>query len=162
MHTTNLIFGVSIMMSLIAWNQVGIRYFDFRDNNRDFRTAVNPILLLHSFRFVGLAFIVPGVVDAGLDPSWAFPAAMGDLSSAVLALTALFLDRTKAFRLSVWIFNIVGSADLILAFIRGPQVNIVPSLGAAYFIIIIPVPLLILTHITVFKLLVRKRTLEGS
>lgn len=160
MYTTNLLFGVSIIMSLIAWNQVGNRYFGFRYKNREFKTAVTPILLLHSFRFIGLSFLVPGVVTAGLNPSWAVPAAVGDMSAAVLALTALFLIRTNPFRMFVWIFNIVGSADLILAFIKGPLDNIVPSLGAAYFIIIIPVPLLILTHITVFKLLLHKRPVE--
>jgi hypothetical protein len=160
MHTTNLIFGVSILMSLIAWNQVGKRYFGFGHETREFRAAVTPILLLHSFRFIGLAFIVPGVVNPGLDPSWAFPAAVGDLSAAVLALTALFLSRTVYFRLFVWIFNIIGAADLILAFIKGPLANIVPSLGATYFIIVIPVPLLILTHISIFKLLMRKRPIE--
>jgi hypothetical protein len=160
MYTTNLIFGVSILMSLIAWNQVGKRYFGFQREDRDFKATVTPILLLHSFRFIGLSFLVPGVVNAGLDPSWAVPAAAGDMSAAVLALTALFLIKTRSFRLFVWIFNIVGAADLLLAFVRGPLENIVPSLGAAYFIIIIPVPLLILTHITVFKLLLHNRPVE--
>lgn len=157
MPIMNLLFGGSILMSLIAWNQVGNRYLGFRDKDRDFRTAVTPILLLHSFRFIGLSFLVPGVVNAGLNPSWALDAAVGDLSAAILALTALFLIRTKAFRPFVWIFSIVGAGDLILAFITGPLDNIVPSLGAAYFIVIVPVPLLLLTHITVFKLLLRKR-----
>jgi len=160
MHTTNLFFGVSILMSLIAWNQAGNRYFGFRNKDREFKTAVTPILLLHSFRFIGLSFLVPGVVNAGLDPSWAVPAAVGDMTAAVLALTALFLIRTRPFRMFVWLFNIVGSADLILAFIKGPLDNIVPSLGATYFIVIVPVPLLILTHITVFKLLLSKRTVK--
>lgn len=160
MYTTNLLFGVSILMSLIAWNQVGNRYLGFRHKNREFKTAVTPILLLHSFRFIGLSFLVPGVVNPGLDPSWAVPAAVGDMSAAVLALAALFLVRTRPFRVFVWIFNIVGAADLLLAFIKGPLDNIVPSLGAAYFIIIILVPLLILTHITVFKLLLHKRPVD--
>jgi len=160
MYTTNLLFGASVIMSLIAWNQVGNRYFGFRNKDRDFRTAVTPILLLHSFRFIGLSFLVPGVVNAGLAPSWAVPAAIGDMSAAVLALTALFLVRAKPFRVFVWIFNIVGAADLLLAFIKGPLDNIVPSVGAAYFIIVMLVPLLILTHITVFKLLLNKRPVD--
>jgi len=147
-------------MSLLAWNQVGKRYFGFGLKNREFRAAVTPMLLLHSFRFIGLAFIIPGVVNPGLDPSWAFPAAVGDLSAAVLALTALFLVRSNYFRPFVWIFNIIGASDLLLAFIKGPLANIVPSLGAAYFIIIILVPLLILTHISIFKLLLHKRPIE--
>lgn len=156
MYTTNLIFGASIIMSLIAWNQVGKRYLGFQQKDREFKTAVTPILLLHSFRFIGLSFLVPGVVNASLNPSWAVSAAVGDVSAAVLALTTLFLVKTKTFRMFVWIFNTVGAADLTLAFIKGPLDNIVPSLGAAYFIVIIPVPLLILTHITVFRLLLRK------
>lgn len=160
MYTTNLIFGASIIMSLIVWNQVGKRYFGFQHGDREFKATVTPILLLHSFRFIGLSFLVPGVVNAGLNPSWAVPAAVGDMSAAALALTALFLIKTKPFRLFVWIFNIVGSADLILAFIKRPLDNIVPSLGASYFIVIILVPLLILTHLTVFKLLLHNRANE--
>jgi hypothetical protein len=40
-----------------------------------------------------------------------------------------------------------------LAFVDGPRYNILPFLGADYFIVILYVPILLLTHMMVFKLL---------
>jgi hypothetical protein len=49
---------------------------------------------LHSFRFVGLAFLVKGVVSPELPAAFAVPAAYGDLIAAVLALLALAALRS--------------------------------------------------------------------
>jgi hypothetical protein len=49
---------------------------------------------LHGFRFVGLAFLVKGVVAPELPAAFAMPAAYGDLIAAVLALFALAALRS--------------------------------------------------------------------
>jgi hypothetical protein len=118
--------------------------------------AVHPILLLHCFRFVGLAFLLPGVVSSDLASAWALPAAYGDLGAALLALLALACLRTTFGVALVWIFNVWGSADLLFAFYRGNQVGLEPGqLGADYFIVTVLVPLLLLTHGLLFRILGR-------
>ena len=118
--------------------------------------AAHPILLLHCFRFVGLAFLLPGVVSSDLTSAWALPAAYGDLGAALLALLALACLRTTFGVALVWIFNVWGSADLLFAFYRGNQVGLEPGqLGAGYFIVTMLVPLLLLTHGLLFRILWR-------
>ena len=60
-----LVFGISIAFSLIAWGIVARHLWP--DQRRLTRAdALRPLLLLHAFRFVGLSFLVPGVVSLDL------------------------------------------------------------------------------------------------
>jgi hypothetical protein len=116
------------------------------------------VLLFHSFRFVGLAFLVPGVVSPDLPDAFARPAAYGDLLTAILALLSMAFLRQPIGVLLVWLFNVIGSADLLYAFYNGNRtaVGINPGLqGAAFFIPTVLVPLLLITHGLVFRILLR-------
>jgi len=151
---------MSVLMSLMVWNKVNRQYLWPRVSHPDLKTAVQPVLFLHCFRFAGLSFLVPGVVNAGLNPAWAMPAAWGDFTAACLAFITLLLINSASFRPLLWIFNIWGLADLLLAFVDGPRYNILPFLGAGYFIVILYVPILLLTHLAVFKLLLKNKKLQ--
>ena len=86
MMPTRALFGISIAFSFIAWGIVLAQYLWPVLRGRPRRDAMRPLILLHCFRFVGLSFLVPGVVSPDLPPAWALPAAYGDLIAAVLAL----------------------------------------------------------------------------
>ena len=86
---TQLAFFVSIAFSCIAWGIVATRYIWPQLRLRQRAEALRPLLILHSFRFVGLAFLVPGVVSPDLPSAFAHSAAYGDIIAAVLALLAL-------------------------------------------------------------------------
>jgi hypothetical protein len=106
-----------------------------------------------------LAFLVPGVVSPQLPLAFARPAAYGDLSTAVLALLAMATLRNRLGTILVWTFNLLGTADLLYAFYQGNRtiVGLAPGLqGAAYFIPTVLVPLLLITHGVVFRLLLRR------
>lgn len=148
-------------MSFMIWNRIIRIYFGSRSKDLGLKKAVQPILFLHSFRFVGLAFLVPGVVGPNLNPAWANSAAFGDLAVAILAFAAILLTNRPSFRVALWAFNILGSLDLLKAFIEGPIYNIVPSLHATYFLLVIYVPLLSLTHLTVFRMLLKNQKLSN-
>jgi hypothetical protein len=119
--------------------------------------ALRPLLLLHGTRFIGLAFLVPGVVSPELSGEFARPAAYGDLIAALLALLALAALESRPGIALVWLFNIWGTADLLYAFYQGRiGVGFEPGqLGAAYFIPTVVVPLLLVTHGLVFRILLR-------
>ena len=120
--------------------------------------TLRPILLLHSFRFVGLAFLVPGVVSPDLPDSFARPAAYGDLTTAILALLGVATLKRPIGMIVVWVFNVVGTTDLIYAFYQGGRtgLDLSPGLqGAAYFMPTVLVPLLIVTHVIVFRILLK-------
>ena len=151
------LFGTSVALSIVAWGIVAARYLWPALRNRPRAEALRPLLLLHSFRFIGLAFLVPGVVSPDLPGAYARPAAYGDLIAALLALLALAGLRSGLGIVLVWVFNLWGSADLLFAFYQGViGVGLEPGqLGAAYFIPTVVVPLLLITHGLVFRLLLQ-------
>jgi len=121
--------------------------------------AHRAIATVHSFRFFGLVFILPGVVGPHLPADFAAFAAYWDFATAVLAMLALLTVQIRPlFWLFVAGFNLVGAADLILDYYHAVRVGlpaIAGQLGAAYVIPVIYVPALMITHIAAFYLLLR-------
>src|SRR5215831_7386468 len=157
--TPQIIFFTSVFMSFILWATVAARYIWPALQARPRADALYPILLLHASRFVGLAFLVPGVVSPDLPIAFARPAAYGDLMTTVLALLALALLQSRLGRVLVWVFNCCGTADLLYAFYQGNRTGLghAPGqMGAAYFIPTLLVPLLVLTYGLVFRLLLTR------
>src|SRR5260370_5352935 len=113
---TQLAFFVSIAFSLIAWGIVAARYIWPELRLRQRADALRPLLILHSFRFIGLAFLVPGVVSPDLPSAFAHSAAYGDIIAAILALLALISLPTASAVVIAWIFSLWGTADLFNAF----------------------------------------------
>jgi hypothetical protein len=149
-------FFVSIAFSFVAWGIAAVRYIwpELRDRRRD--DALRPLLILHSFRFEGLVFLVPGVVSPDLPAAFAHSAAYGDIMAATLALLSLLTLPTRAGIVIVWIFNLWGSADLLRAFYEGNANGLLAGqLGAAYFIPTFVVPLLLITHGLIFRILLQ-------
>jgi hypothetical protein len=127
---------------------------------RHSRESLKPILLLHAFRFLGLAFLVPGVVSPLLPAAFAQPVAYGDFISATLALLALTKLGTRTGTAVTWFFNIFGTADLLFAFYQGARISLPNTpglLGAGFFVLTLYVPLLLITHGLVFRMLLRTK-----
>src|SRR5579859_253821 len=154
------LFGISVTFGLAAWGAVAWRYIWPALRERPSPENLKPILLLHGFRFLGLAFLAPGVVSRELPAAFARPAAYGDLLTAFLALLALAILGTRAGTVMTWVFNIFGTADLLFAFTQGGRISLPDTpglLGAGYFILTAFVPLLLITHGLAFRILLRTR-----
>jgi hypothetical protein len=140
-----LCFGAYIWPWLKAMNQV---------------EAQRAIATLHSFRFFGLVFLLPGVVGSNLPESFTTFAAYGDFATGVLAMLALVTIRIRPlFWLFVVAFNVVGAVDILVDYYHATQVNLpamAGELGATYAIPIIFVPLLMITHAIALYWLVRR------
>jgi hypothetical protein len=117
-----------------------------------------PILLLHSMRHLGLMFLTRGATFPGMPPQFAYPAAFGDLITAILAFAAipLVLRRSSGAKPAVWIFNIFGTLDLLAAITFATIYDAPVSMGPAYWIPAFWVPLLLVTHYVTFVLLRRR------
>jgi len=100
------LFGISVAFGFIAWGLVAAQYFWPLLRTQTRGDALRPLLLLHSFRFIGLAFLVKGVVAPELPAAFAVPAAYGDLIAALLALVALAALRSWFGIPLVWVFNL--------------------------------------------------------
>lgn len=112
-----LLFAGSVALSLLAWGVVCLRCWPSL-RRMPLADAARPILLLHSFRFLGLAFVIPGVVSPALQAEFAVPAAYGDLGAVVLAWLAWFALGSSSARVALWVFNLWGTVDLLSAFFQ--------------------------------------------
>jgi hypothetical protein len=151
--TVNLLFS-----TLVFWIAARLYLFP-RLHELEPRTVLLPILLLHGLRHLGLMFLAPGAVYAGIPPQFSYPAAFGDLLAAVLALIAIpaVASRARLARPLVWLFNIEGSVDLIVAIILATAYDAAPLMGPAYWIPAFWVPALLVTHYITFVVLLRGR-----
>jgi hypothetical protein len=154
------IFRLHLILGYVAWLLCFGVYLMPRLKSMDLVAAQRAIATLHSFRFFGLVFILPGVVGPNLPAAgFATFAAYWDLATGVLAILALLTVGIRAlFWLFVVAFNLVGTIDLILNYYHATQVGLpalAGQLGAAYAIPIIYVPVLMITHIFAFYLLLR-------
>lgn len=133
-HAAATLVFASIAFSSIAWGIVTARYIWPGLRIRPRSEALRPLLTLHSFRFIGLAFLVPGVVSPNLPSAFARSAASGDIIAATLALLALLSLRSGFGLVIAWIFNLWGSADILNAFYQANHAGLLAGqLGAAYF-----------------------------
>jgi len=150
-------FFVSIAFSLIAWSIVTARYIWPELRVRQRSEALRPLLVLNTFRFLGLSFLVPGVVSHDLPPGFAYPAAYGDLLAAILALLSLLWLQHGVGVIIAWVFNVWGAADLVNAFYQASHAGLhAGQLGAAYFIPTLIVPLLLIAHVLAFRILLER------
>jgi hypothetical protein len=153
------VFWMHLVLGYVAWLLVLGAYVWPRFKTMEWVDSQRAIATLHSFRFFGLVFLLPGVIGPNLPPSFAEFAAYGDFATGILAILALLTVRMRSlFSLFVIAFNVVGAADILIDYYHGNQVGlaaIAGQLGATYAIPIIYVPALMITHIVAFYLLVR-------
>ena len=153
------VFGLQLLLGYAPWLLLLGAYALPRLRSMDPVQAQRIIATLHSFRFFGLVFIVPGVVGPDLPAAFATSAAYGDFATGVLAMLALLTVRVRPlFWLLVVAFNAVGAADLLLNYYHGVQFGLpehAGALAATYWIPILYVPALMITHVLALYLLVR-------
>ena len=153
------LLGVSVAFSFVAFAWVMRLYAWPHLQAMSRESALQALIAPHMFRFIGLSFLVPGVVGTSLPSAFAVPAAYGDLAATVLSMIAMVAlsARTSWAIGAVWVFNVVGMTDLLFAFYQGLIAVGLPSgaLGAAFYIPTMIVPPLLVTHAMIFWLLVR-------
>src|SRR5271170_2416508 len=159
MMSAEALFQLHLVFGYVAWLLLFGSYVLPWLRSMDRLAAQRAIATLHSFRFFGLVFLLPGVVSPDLPAGFAMYAAYGDFTTGVLAMLALLTVRIRQlFWLFVVAFNLVGFVDLILDYYHAVQIDLpakAGELGAAYAIPIIYVPLLLITHIVAFYLVMR-------
>jgi hypothetical protein len=157
-----LCFFTSIAFAFIAWGIVAKQYIWPKLRLLQRAEALRPILILHCFRFIGLAFLVPGVASPDLPSAFAHSAAYGDVIAAALALLSLASLSRGSGVVIAWIFNLWGSADILNAFYQANAAGLIPGqLGAAYFLPTLVVPLLLITHGLAFRILLQHQRVSA-
>jgi hypothetical protein len=157
------IFNLHLVLGYVAWLLCfGVYVWPWL-KTMDQVEAQRAIATLHSFRFFGLVFILPGIVSPNLPASFATFAAYWDLVTGVLAMLALLTIRIRPlFWGFVVAFNLVGVVDLILDYYHATRIGLpamAGQLNVAYVIPILYVPLLMITHVVAFYLLLRPQSM---
>ena len=155
------IFGINVLASFASSVAAAVLFAMPWLQAQNTHVALLWLVVPHMFlRFIGLGFLVPGVVSASLPKSWAAPAAYGDLVAGILAIIAaagVACNLPWAIE-AVWIFNIWGAVALFYGFYKGLRVNLAlepGSLGAGYYLVTTIVPPLLVSHALVFVILLR-------
>lgn len=165
-----IIFQMHLVLGYVAWLLCFSVYLWPKLRSMGPTEAQRAIATLHSFRFFGLVFILPGVIGPNLPAGFGTFAAYGDFATGLLALLALMTFRVRPlFWAFVGAFNVMGTVDILVDYYHGVQLGLPAlsgELGAAYVIPIIYVPLLMITHGAAFYLMVRQpraiRNLPGE
>ena len=153
------IFGIQFLLSLVGFSMVAKVYVAPRIATLPLHEALLPLVCVHAFRHVGLVFLVHAVVAPTLSPVFALSAAYGDLLAGLLSLLTIFALRARwrgALALT-WLFNVVGTLDLLNAFYQGIRHQVPPHLGSAWYIPTVAVPALLVSHGMIFARLARRR-----
>jgi hypothetical protein len=160
------LFQIQLALGYVAWLLCFGTYVLPRLRSMGRVGAHRAIATLHSFRFFGLVFILPGVVGPNLPVGFATFAAYGDFATGLLAMLALSTVRIRPLFWSfVVAFNLVGTADIVIDYYHAIQLGLpalAGQLGATYAIPIIYVPLLMISHFVAFYWLVRPAGLEAA
>ena len=154
------LFRIQLIFGYIAWLLCFRAYLWPRLKAMDGFSAQRAIATLHSFRFFGLVFLLPGVVSPDLPAGFASFAAYGDFATGVLAILALLSTRIRPLFWSLVVaFNLVGTIDLVVDYYHAIQTGVAAmpgQLASTYAIPIIYVPLLMITHVSAFYLMARQ------
>src|ERR1700744_1086058 len=114
------IFLTHLVLGYVPWLLCFSAYVWPRLKSMDPVEAQRAIATLHSFRFFGLVFTVPGVVGPNLPAGFATFAAYVDFATGLLAMLALLAVRIRPlFWAFVVAFNVVGVADIIIDYYHG-------------------------------------------
>jgi hypothetical protein len=155
------VFLLNIAGIFVAFALVARLYIWPRVHRMSRDDALVILMLPHTFRVMGLGFLIDGVVSPELPSKAAIPAAWGDFGAASLAMIAIAAIRTRQrFAIAlVWLFSLWGSIDLLYAYYNGIASDIDPGwFEAYYYIVALVVPALLVTHGLIFRILIRSRT----
>lgn len=150
----NAIFGLQFILSMIMWSLIAKWLMAPWLKKMSAHEALLWLTIPHAFRYIGMVFLVPGVVSQDMPSNFATLAGYGDLATALIAMLALVALRYKwvGALVLVWLFNIVGTVDLLNAL---PRQEAVPNFEAAWYIPTFLVPLLLVTHFMIFVRLLK-------
>ncbi len=156
-----IIFWMQLITSVFVFSIVAVWYVWPYLTNISRSSALTLLLFVHVPRYVGMTLLVTGMIDPKLPREFLSSGAYGDLLEAALALASVFALRSN-WRFAVplvWVTNTWGFADLLNG-VRGVLQLNVPSfnLGTIWYIYTFYAPLVVVSHLTIFLILIKSRS----
>jgi hypothetical protein len=162
--TTELVFPAQVILGLITWSLLARWFLVPRIAGLPRESALQPLLAVHTLRYIGLVFLAPAATAPSLAQTFAVPAGLGTAIAGVLALMSIALLRARS-PLAIpviWIFSLEGIADFANAFLQARSAGVVAQLGAAYYVPIVIVPAALVAHVMIVGLLLRRGHLSTT
>jgi len=149
-----LIFFLQFGLSLVVVGLLARWYATPWLAQKSLEVALMALLIPHTFRHLGMAFLVPALNQPGMPEGFSTAAAYGDLLSGILALVAMIALKGRwsmAIRL-VWVTNVIGTTDLANALRHDDAIL---YMGTTWLIPTFIVPILLVTHFMIFARLMK-------
>lgn len=153
------IFVLQWMLSFIVYALIAAWYVSPYLAKLPLHSALMPLVFVHTIRHLGLMILVTVATDPTMPRSFTVPLAYGDMAAQLLALASVFALRYRwSFAIPlVWIFNIVGMLDLLVATFNSFRYDSTSyQLGSVWYIPTFIVPALFVTHIMMFAMLIQR------
>jgi len=165
MPVFNLPFVLSVVGAFLTSSAVAYIYIWPALRTLSRFDALRLLAAFNAFRFFGMNFLVAGFVSPELSSNFASKVGWGDFIAAALALVSM---AALSWRWStaipiVWIFNIWGTLDLLNAYYMGvTQLRDPGLMGAGIYVPALYVPLLLVSHVLSFLLLLNRQPVEQA
>lgn len=152
------LFAAQFLWFLCAWTVIAIVLVIPRLRRMAPTEALAITIAPQLFRVLGVGLLVPALAP-GMPWSFALPTALGDAATAILAIFAMFAlhNRWPSARTAAWTCNLVGAADLLLALPHAAAVRASAHLAAQWYVPVLVVPLMIVSHTLSVRELLRRR-----
>jgi hypothetical protein len=156
-------FGVLVIqftLSLVAFTLLARWHVGPRLSSASRETGLVALLWVQVFRYAPLALYATGQVDSRIPSDVAAAVGFGDLISSVGALVALIAVRHRARSATafVWVFTVVGIADLIFATLKAVGARMFEYyMGWNWYILNFYVPVLVVSHVMIVQRLLDRR-----
>jgi hypothetical protein len=155
--STELVFPAQVILGLITMSLLARWFVAPRLAELPRESALQPLLAVHTLRYIGLVFLAPAATGPSLAQTFAVSAGLGTAIAGILALVSIAMLRARSrFAIPlIWIFSVEGIADFANAFVQARSAGVVTELGAAYYIPIVIVPAALVAHVMILGLLLR-------
>jgi hypothetical protein len=152
------LFVLQFVWFFVVWATIGHVFVDPRLRGADPDRALAVWLCPQLFRVLGTGLLVPNLAPE-MPRAFAVSTAVGDAITAGLALVALVaLERRSPYaRRVVWICTVVGLCDVIVALVTAARIEAARYLAAQWFVPAVGVPLMIVSHVMVLRILLGRR-----
>ena len=153
------IFAIQFLTSIIIYFILSYFFALPYLKTKSRHVALTILTLPHLIRHIGLTLLTPGVVvGANLNQNFATSTSVGDYTTLIFAIISIIAlkKKSKIAIPMVWIFNVCGSTDIILALGKGISFQVLKDIGLGWFIIAFWVPLLLVAHILSLVILAKK------
>jgi hypothetical protein len=150
-------FPLQLLLAFVTYGLLARWFVAPRLADLPRETALQALLVVQAFRFIGLVFLAPAAVSPSLPQTFAVPAGLGTALAGVLALIAIAALRARsplAMPLT-WLQTVEGLVDFANAFLQA-RGGVIEQLGAAYYVPIVIVPAAIVSHVMILRLLLRR------